>query len=61
MTLDIISGLQRMNDELTYPVILKIGFKRTNLKNIKNVQMKRVDFFFLRRSSRELTDICNSE
>lgn len=32
MTLDVKSGLQRMNDELTYPVILKIAFKKNKFE-----------------------------
>lgn len=35
MTLDVKSGLQRMNDELTYPVILKIAFKKKKFEKHK--------------------------
>lgn len=36
-----------MNDELKYPVILRIVFKRTNLKSMKNLQMRKLICFFL--------------
>lgn len=39
--LDVKSGLQRMNDELTYSVILNVLFKKSKLKTMKNVQMRK--------------------
>lgn len=60
MTPDVKRGLQRTNDELTYPVILKIVFKRNKFEKHEKCAKEKSRFFFLR-SARELSDFCHSE